>query len=78
MLFWWAWLVLYLFMPWGCGDDMTCAKFFRILWPRYAVSSGLGERLAAVCPAKGGVYTVHTRVQVMPLLVGDSLLAHFC
>jgi len=26
-LAWQPWLVQYLFMRWGCGDDMTCAKF---------------------------------------------------
>jgi len=28
-LAWQPWLVQYLFMRWGCGDDMNCAKFLR-------------------------------------------------
>ena len=34
LLFGWAWLVLYLFMPWGCGDDMTSVEFL----PRFLAS----------------------------------------
>ena len=78
-LCWRAWLVLYLFMPWGCGDDMTCANFFsRFLASIRCFFGGLGERVAAVCPAKGGVYSVHTAVRVMPLPVGGAFGAHFC
>jgi hypothetical protein len=60
----------------GCGDDMTFAKIFPGSLPRFAASWSLGEKLAAVCPGKGGVYRVHTRVRVM--LVGDSPRAYFC
>ena len=76
-LAWWPWSVLYLFMPWGCRVDMTCGDFFsRFLASIRCFFGGLGERVAAVCPAKGGVYSVHG-VQVMALLVGDSLRACF-
>jgi hypothetical protein len=53
-LFEWAWLALYLFMPWGCGDDMTCGKLLPGFGPLLAVSWGMGEPLVAVCPAKHG------------------------
>ena len=55
---------------------MTC-EIFRILGLDSLLPDALGEKLATICPAKGGVYSVHTRVHVMPRLIGDPLFAYF-
>jgi hypothetical protein len=62
----WMWLVLHLFMPWGCGVDMTGWKFLGDFFFRFAPYCEPGEKLARFCPAKGGVDIVDTRVHVMP------------
>ena len=41
--FWWAWLVLYLFMSRGCGDDMTCRDFLEIFSPDSLFTGGVGR-----------------------------------
>jgi hypothetical protein len=55
-----AWLVLYLFMPWGCGDDMTWGKFVRVFCGGTLFRVVRGSRLGPGCPAKAActLYTL--------------------
>ncbi|CAH0295744.1 hypothetical protein SRABI128_04022 [Microbacterium sp. Bi128] len=53
---------------------MTCANFLR----RFVAAEGLKERCVPSRAAKGDVYVVHTRVGVIPGLIGDFFFACFC
>lgn len=71
------WLILHLFMPWGPTDDMTCGDFLKMFFSGRRAYRWRGGGLVPVCPAKRGVYVVHTGVSFLPLLLCGSLLACF-